>query len=70
MVIWSQWHATPKIWDFQNFTIFPSKPLFYHAIDCIKPNHSWNPYRIINVFVLKISHNPGQNLLRQILKIQ
>ena len=36
----------------------------------IKLDHSWNPYRIINVFVLESSHNPGQNLLRQKLKIQ
>ena len=36
----------------------------------IKPNQCWISEIVTDVYVLKISHNPGQNLLRQNLKIQ
>ena len=36
----------------------------------IKPNQCWISEIVTDVYVLKISHNPGQNLLRQNLKVQ
>ena len=54
-------------WPFQYLFI---KTITLPSFWDIKPNHGWSYYRIINLYVSKIFHNPEQNLLRQKLKIQ
>ena len=65
----------PAICHAQNLRFLKFHYLVIEAITLpsfwyMKPNHGWSYSRIINVYVLKISHNPGQNLLKQKLKIQ
>ena len=68
-------HLAPAICHAQNLRFLKFHYLVIKAITLpsfwdMKPNHGWSYSRIINVYVLKIPHNPGQNLLRQKLKIQ
>ena len=66
---------TPAIWHARNLRFLKFHHLVIEAVTLLsfwymKPNHGWSYSKIINVYVLKSSHNPGQNLLRQKLKIQ
>ena len=48
-----------------------SKELFYHLIDAKDPIiRAEAVTELLAFFVLKTCHNPGQNLLRENLKIQ
>ena len=50
---------------FLKFPYLIIRAIILRSYWCIKPNHIWSLWEIIKVYVLKISGNTGQNLLRK-----
>ena len=60
----------PQNLRFLKYPYLTVQTIILTSYSYIKPNQCWISEIVTDVYVLKISHNPGQNLLRQNLKIQ